>query len=88
MRRATGAFAVVAGGLSLILCVLAVRAGREGRAVSAAPAQASGATGAPLGFGEQGFEDLPLRITHICGIVTFGAHRQDSLPWLCVEVGV
>ena len=40
MRRATGAFAVVAGGLSLIMCVLAVRAGREGRAVSAAPAQA------------------------------------------------
>src|SRR5215471_4806912 len=42
------------------------------------------ATRAPLGWGQHKLEGLPLRIAHVCGIVTCGAHRCYSLPGLCV----
>jgi len=40
----------------------------------------------PFAFGELELEGVPLRITDIRGIVTYGAHRRDSLP-LVVCVG-
>jgi hypothetical protein len=34
----------------------------------------------PLGLEQQETEDIPWRIAHLCGIVTPGTPRQDSLP--------
>ena len=37
-------------------------------------------TRAPLGWGQQQLEGFLLRIAHICGLVTCGAHRRYFLP--------
>jgi hypothetical protein len=44
----------------------------------------SRSTRAPFGLRQQELENIPLLITYICGIVTGGAHRLNSLPQSCV----
>jgi len=46
------------------------------------------ATRAPLACGQWELEDVPLRITDIFRIVTYGAHHRDSFPGLCVGSSV
>ena len=44
-------------------------------------------TGTPLGLGQPELEEVPLRITDICGIVTYGAQRRDSFSSPCTDLG-